>query len=421
MVYSLFYLSGYRLKYNMIMRFYVISVMQRLVNQIVFLSCLICTTGMSLKTTPLKSQSGIYIKVDSYALDVPASMTNDLTALSDYLVRPNYTAIEKIRSIYTWISYNIQYDQDGVKNGLYSYNFNATDVLHKRSAVCTGFSVLFKDLVSRQGIPVEVIEGYSRNVNQEGKHHDAPDHAWNAVYLDSSWQLIDLTWAAGLLQSHADKKNNANNRYFLSPPEIFILDHMPSMPMWQLLECPVPITAFGTVNYLARVDDSCFDHVDSINHYRSLPHMVQKVKQAEAAFSFNPTEKNKLELGHTYLDYASTLVDSSEQYVLDGDQNSLLILQEEVIEYCQKAKELVELHTWQREMYAHTLINYTITLFNTAEDIRLKPSYFFEVLQSNLEKAMEILESTESTYFVKSAIQQYEQFREILRDYIKDD
>lgn len=54
--------------------------------------------------------------------------------------------------------------------------------------------------------------------------------------IDSSWYLLDATWASGYLSKDGDEfVRDYDANYFLSSPEHFIRDHYPDDARWTLL------------------------------------------------------------------------------------------------------------------------------------------------------------------------------------------
>src|SRR6185503_17577227 len=66
----------------------------------------------------------------------------------------------------------------------------------------------------------------------------AVNHTWNAVYLDSTWHLLDVTWASGFVSFANEYVKKFNEFYFLTPPDQFIRDHYPEDLRWTLLNDP---------------------------------------------------------------------------------------------------------------------------------------------------------------------------------------
>ena len=71
------------------------------------------------------------------------------------------------------------------------------------------------------------------------------NHSWNAVYIDGEWRFIDCTWGSGYLAQNGKFHRQFDEFWFLTDPEIFIYDHFPIHPIWQLLEEPIDIEEFN--------------------------------------------------------------------------------------------------------------------------------------------------------------------------------
>jgi hypothetical protein len=195
-------------------------------------------------------------KVHSIHSLFPDSLSHKLTY--------NYTTdLEKLRSIFRWITDNIAYKtknypfyrrskwQPAVKepeDSIYeSKPLNeriAIDVLKQKEAVCDGYARLFKVLCDYAGLRSEIITGYARTNMQQMASNFRPNHRWNAVLVDSTWHLLDVTWASGFI-SYSDQFVKAyDDHYFLTLPEDFIKDHYPEDNRWTLLTDPPTLKEF---------------------------------------------------------------------------------------------------------------------------------------------------------------------------------
>ena len=192
-------------------------------------------------------------KVQRVKVSSPDSLAQELT--SSYS-----TDVEKLRSIFRWITENIAYRTKNVvssRRGMkymieeedtLSESLNeriAVEVLKKREAVCDGYARLFKTLCDYAGLRSEIITGYARpNMDRMGSQFKS-NHRWNAVLLDSSWHLLDVTWASGYISYGNDQFIKAyDNYYFMTPPEQFIKDHYPEDSRWTLLTNPPTLKEF---------------------------------------------------------------------------------------------------------------------------------------------------------------------------------
>jgi transglutaminase/protease-like cytokinesis protein 3 len=145
-------------------------------------------------------------------------------------------------------------DDDDTSKTLRSLNeLVADDVLKKGNAFCYGYSRLFKFLCDYANIPCEIINGYGRGDIHKIGNNFRTNHSWNAVNLDSSWYLVDVTWASGYFTYNSNEFiNHFDDQYFLTPPEQFALDHFPDDLKWSLLQQPPTIGEFLHSPYKSR-------------------------------------------------------------------------------------------------------------------------------------------------------------------------
>ncbi len=173
--------------------------------------------------------------------------------LSSALTAPYHSEKEKVRAIFSWITEHISYRVKRnfqTRNNFAGYTVDnyvdtarwktaneivAETVLRNKSALCDGYSRLFKTLCDYAGIRCELVTGYGR-VDWGGRIKFRSNHTWNAVYIDSSWQLLDVTWASGYLTYNGSEFiKHYDDYYFLTPPDQFIKDHFPDEIAWTLL------------------------------------------------------------------------------------------------------------------------------------------------------------------------------------------
>ena len=166
------------------------------------------------------------------------------------------TDLEKVRAIFYWITENISYRTKPVRSRKRVSPFLveetndtaalkpldervAENVLDDRVAVCDGYARLFKTLCIYSGIQAEVINGYARTEATKRIQRFRPNHSWNAVMIDSVWQLLDVTWASGYITWHGGEfVRHLDEQYFLSTPEQFIREHYPDDLRWTLMDDP---------------------------------------------------------------------------------------------------------------------------------------------------------------------------------------
>lgn len=106
---------------------------------------------------------------------------------------------------------------------------DADTVFRSGIGVCAGYANLMVALGEQADLEVVYVSGLAR---QEAKPDGGP-HAWNAVRIDDQWYLLDATW------DDSSSSEAYDTGYLLTPPEVFVLSHLPTDPAWQLLDVPV--------------------------------------------------------------------------------------------------------------------------------------------------------------------------------------
>ncbi len=190
-----------------------------------------------------------------------------LDSLSKRLTAPYTTQAQKVRAIFRWITDNIAYkikpnypryayasrhmmeelDDDTTTEFKSLDQRVAETVFKKKEAVCDGYARLFKTLCNYAGIESEVIIGYART-NMGGPVFKS-NHKWNAVKIDSSWRLVDATWASGFISFANDFIRSYDENYFLPAPQNFIKDHYPEDLRWTLLDNPPTLSEFNRMPF----------------------------------------------------------------------------------------------------------------------------------------------------------------------------
>lgn len=358
-------------------------------------------------------------KIDKYALQAPKKITTSIDQLSNYLTQPYKSDIEKVRSIFAWVIHYIQYDKAAYNNGNKRINKSNEDVLERRKAVCFGYSTLFKALCNQAGVEAEVVVGFSKGTLTAQSKIGKPDHAWNAVKIDSTWHLLDATWASSLKARSDDFMATLNTNYFLTAPKKLILNHLPSDPMWQLLDCQITPDVFikssSVINKYIQTNENCIDYTDTLQAFERLNHIQKRVTSEERAYHFHPTIEMASEYGHTLLDYRAELADIAETLENTPHLDSLISIYQTMIELCEKAIKLTKLYDNQIENCAYTRINYAVALSQKVNDVTFKEQQaIFKTMKIQTLQAKKELESLPSSFLIMNGLQRCEQILEYL-------
>ncbi|KAK2514445.1 Ky [Columba guinea] len=196
----------------------------------------------SLKSMPVDLRQ--FEKLDAYALKV--NVTNSVEELVKALLKQARTDLEKVRAIWMWICHHIEYDVVGYRDKS-QLSSKPIDVLQTRKSVCEGYAELFEHMCSIAGIQCMKLSGYSKGFGYKiGQTFTGDsDHAWNAVYLEGRWHLLDSTWGSGSVDDSLTKFTfRYNEFYFLTHPALFINNHFPDNSNWQLLKPTLTLKDF---------------------------------------------------------------------------------------------------------------------------------------------------------------------------------
>lgn len=176
-----------------------------------------------------------YRKADSIALNFPKKKYKSITEITAPLCENFKTEHEKFRTIFRWITDNIEYNRSAATIA------DANKIVRKNKAVCQGFASLLKEMCNSVNIDCDTISGYTKTELRDiNKRLKKTDHAWNAVKLYGNWYLVDVTWATSKFNVVSRKfEKKFDDHYFITEPFSFILDHFPLNQKWQLLEKPI--------------------------------------------------------------------------------------------------------------------------------------------------------------------------------------
>jgi transglutaminase-like putative cysteine protease len=150
----------------------------------------------------------------------------EIVALAQQLTEGLQTDREKAYAIFHWIAKTIEYDEVGQKDKSYTAkSLDALTVLQSKLTVCEGYSNLYAALLRAVGIRSKVIIGKAfthgrpsdvspAQVCEKDDESRWYGHAWNAVYVDNRWILVDSTLAAlyngaeGTINDNFDRKED---------------------------------------------------------------------------------------------------------------------------------------------------------------------------------------------------------------------
>ena len=121
---------------------------------------------------------------------------DDLRILANVLMKDVLTDEEKVKSAYKYVTENIKYDTDKIKGIDTSYVPSVSSTIQSKSGICYDYAALFAGLLRSEGIPTKLVKGYGKFSKEY--------HAWNEVYVNDKWQIVDTTYDAAAVKAGAN-------------------------------------------------------------------------------------------------------------------------------------------------------------------------------------------------------------------------
>lgn len=143
----------------------------------------------------------------------------EIRQLAQRLTKDAASNYEKLEAVHQWVIENIAYDT-AAYYGDGNSQVDAVDVLNNGKSVCSGYANLMAALLRSAEVPTRVVSGYALGASSDGSwehveiEYVGANHAWNEVYADDRWVIVDATWNAGVIE----------NRQFVSSPRYRYFD-----------------------------------------------------------------------------------------------------------------------------------------------------------------------------------------------------
>jgi hypothetical protein len=210
-------------------------------------------------------ETGNYAETDRIALNIPDAQAHSTEDIAAYINKNFDTDDKKVRAAYIWVIFHIQYSKDSLHRVILDADKDqlVTVTMRRRKGVCEDFSSVFNDICRKVNLRSFVIQGYSK---QSGSV-DNSSHAWCTVFINNKWMLYDPTWDEAFVNNFSLP---VSTRYYQVAPQVFIENHMPFDPMFQLSYHPVTYKEFNNGNINFDNGKAYFNYVDSINALQRL-------------------------------------------------------------------------------------------------------------------------------------------------------
>ena len=254
-----------------------------------------------------------YDAIDKKISEISKNSETKTTYVANYIAKNFTSTDDKLRAAYYWIAINISYDVENMLNQKpQTSEEKIANVLRTKKGVCMHYAELFKDIASKLGIEIILIEGYTKMYGKV-----APlSHVWCASKIDGIWYLYDPTWGAGYVENEKYVKK-LNNNYYKAEPKSLISSHMPFDYLWQFSEYPITNQEFYDNKVVSENKSAPFDFANEINTFQGLSDLDKAKVSAERV------EKNGLKnkLISDRLDFQKKKIDYEIQKINYKNQN----------------------------------------------------------------------------------------------------
>lgn len=138
---------------------------------------------------------------------------SDIDALARQITAGAVSDYEKLEAVYDWMTENIAYDLDKVKD-MQAYGAGAEYLLRTRKGVCHDYAALTLALLKAAGIEATYESGDV--YPSAGK---VERHAWNHARVGGLWYALDTTWGSGFIIEEENRFVQRPRRIYLANPE----------------------------------------------------------------------------------------------------------------------------------------------------------------------------------------------------------
>ena len=158
---------------------------------------------------------------------------NSIISIATQLTEGIESDYDKALALHDWVCSYMYYDIDNL-NSEDVRPYHPDEIIKNQRAVCLGFATLYAALCRSINIPCNVVSGYALGVGEDTEWTnyvintpDEQNHAWNEVYLDNRWVIVDPTWDTKNKVENGEmiKGEEVSHLYFDANLEFFSLTH----------------------------------------------------------------------------------------------------------------------------------------------------------------------------------------------------
>jgi transglutaminase/protease-like cytokinesis protein 3 len=153
--------------------------------------------------------------------------TTPITLATTYVCRPYRSDVQRLRSIFTWVSEKICWEED------FDGPIDTRRVIQTKRACAEEYATLVLEMCAAVGLTCEIVRGYLKSPGEIPDVNIMPrsNHWWNAVLVDNEWRMMDCCLASPsnprriLYSSYSS--SSADPWWFLARPTEICWTHIP--------------------------------------------------------------------------------------------------------------------------------------------------------------------------------------------------
>lgn len=169
------------------------------------------------------------------ALNPPPVALESVETLGAYFRSAEPANLQRLKAVHDWVALHIAYDAQALKTKEFPPQ-TAAAVFLSRRGVCAGYARLMVAIGASSGLDIRYVVGDAKGA---GGEVDGAGHAWNIATVDGKSYVLDATWDAGSVSDDFVFTRGYRSEYLMTPPEIFVRDHLPKEAADQLLAMPI--------------------------------------------------------------------------------------------------------------------------------------------------------------------------------------
>lgn len=92
---------------------------------------------------------------------------------------------QQVQKVYQYVIQNYTYDYDKIPRLTSTYLPDIVQTYMEKKGICYDYASLMAAMKRSEDIPIKLVKGYTSHVDEY--------HAWNEVYLNGQWHILDST------------------------------------------------------------------------------------------------------------------------------------------------------------------------------------------------------------------------------------